>query len=131
LARPTQYLPQCLDHGSLTDGSRSTKIDRGTYLPLAVSVKKVSKDPALSAAFDSGSRRPSPLSPCSRRYLGDCVHQTGAGLKGGEGVGECTIPRHCSQAAYQPGRCEGGGPGRDFGSVVDLRRSCLREVRVV
>jgi hypothetical protein len=71
----TQYLPGCLDYGGLTDGSRSTKMDRGTYLPLPVSVKKVSKEPALSAAFDSGSRRPSPLSPCSRRYLGNFVHQ--------------------------------------------------------
>jgi hypothetical protein len=71
-----QYLSPHLDIRALTDGSRSTKIDRGTYLPLPVSVKKVSKEPAPSATFESGSRRPSALSPCSRRYLESFVYQS-------------------------------------------------------
>ena len=45
-------------------------------MPLPVSVKKVSKEPALSEAFESGSKRPSALSPCSRRYLESFVAQS-------------------------------------------------------
>jgi len=56
-------------------------MDRGTYLPLPVSVKKVSKEPALSEAFESGSKRPSALSPCSRRYLESFVAQRPASEK--------------------------------------------------
>ena len=52
-----------------TDGSRSTKMDRGTYFPLPVSVKKVSKEPPSAASLASGSGRPSAFRPCSRRYL--------------------------------------------------------------
>jgi len=58
------------DRGELrirTEGSRSTKIERGTYLPLPVSVKKVSGEPPSAASLFSGSRRPSALRPCSRR----------------------------------------------------------------
>ena len=72
-------------------------MDRGTYLPLPVSVKKVSKEPALSTAFESGSRRPSALSPCSRRYLENFVCQRHVDSKGGEGSGEiqfpCAVPK--------------------------------------
>jgi hypothetical protein len=56
-------------------------MDRGTYLPLPVSVKKVSKEPAPSAAFESGSKRPSALSPCSRRYLEKFEYQRRADEK--------------------------------------------------
>lgn len=54
---------------SRTDGSKSTKMDRGTYFPLPVSVKKVSKEPPSAASLASGSGRPSAFRPCSRRYL--------------------------------------------------------------
>ena len=49
-------------------------MERGTYLPLPVSVKNVSKEPALSACSGfSESGLPSAFKPCSRRYLpGDC-----------------------------------------------------------
>jgi hypothetical protein len=52
-----------------TEGSKSTKMERGTYLPLPVSVKKVSNEPPSLSSFASGSGRPSALRPCSRRYL--------------------------------------------------------------
>lgn len=52
-----------------TEGSKSTKMERGTYLPLPVSVKKVSNEPPSLRSFASGSGRPSALRPCSRRYL--------------------------------------------------------------
>jgi len=47
-------------------------MERGTYLPDAVSEKKVSKDPSAAtsaAAAISGSGRPSGFNPCSIRYL--------------------------------------------------------------
>ncbi len=44
-------------------------MDRGTYLPLPVSVKTVSSSPESWRAFALGSGRPSCLRPCSRRYL--------------------------------------------------------------
>jgi hypothetical protein len=50
-----------------TEGSRSTKMERGTYLPLPVSLKKVSKEPPSTISLESGSRWPSALRPCSRR----------------------------------------------------------------
>ena len=53
----------------LTEGSRSTKIERGTYFPLFVSVKNVSNEPVSPPSFASGSGRPSAFKPCSRRYL--------------------------------------------------------------
>jgi hypothetical protein len=53
-----------------TEGSKSTKIERGTYFPLPVSVKKVSKEPPSDRCDASGSGRPSALRPCSSRYLG-------------------------------------------------------------
>lgn len=52
-----------------TEGSRSTKIERGTYLLSLVSVKKVSNEPGSPISVASGSRRPSAFKPCSRRYL--------------------------------------------------------------
>jgi hypothetical protein len=52
----------------LTEGSKSTKIDRGTYFPFPVSVNMVSDEPG-SVTVVSGSARPSILRPCSRRYL--------------------------------------------------------------
>lgn len=59
---------------TLTEGSRSIKMDRGTYFPLRVSVKKVSKDPASPTFSVSGSGRPSGFRPCSSRYLGSEPH---------------------------------------------------------
>jgi hypothetical protein len=106
-------------------------MDRGTYLPLPVSVKKVSKEPALSEAFESGSKRPSALSPCSRRYLESFVDQRPANEKGGEGPDGHTVPKHCSQVGYRPGRCEDGTPARDYMSAIAPRRSYLRDVKMV
>lgn len=50
-----------------TDGSRSTKIERGTYFPFPVSVKNVSKEPGSPMSLASESGNPSGLRPCSRR----------------------------------------------------------------
>jgi hypothetical protein len=55
---------------SHTDGSKSTKMERGTYLPLLVSLKKVSNEPPSDSAVASGFGRPSGKRPCSSRYLG-------------------------------------------------------------
>lgn len=44
-------------------------MERGTYFPLPVSVKKVSQEPPSATSFASGSGRPSAFKPCSRRYL--------------------------------------------------------------
>ena len=46
------------------------KMDRGTNLPLFVSVNTVSSSPLSWRACASGSGLPSRVRPCSRRYLG-------------------------------------------------------------
>ena len=44
---------------------------------------------------------------------------------------ERTVPKHCSQVGYQPGRCEDGTPARDYMSAIAPRRSYLRDVKMV
>jgi hypothetical protein len=79
-------------------------MERGTYFPFPVSVKKVSKEPPSARSFASGSGRPSALSPCSSRYLrwrGQLVVLFQKWI--------CrTTPRHCCPAGCRPGRCGGG-----------------------
>jgi hypothetical protein len=68
-----------------TDGSKSTKMERGTYLPLPVSVKKVSKEPPSERSVASGLGRPSARRPCSSRYLGSssqCVFEVYEWVRG-------------------------------------------------
>lgn len=123
-----------------TEGSRSTKMERGTYLLSLVSVKKVSKEPGSPISVASGSRRPSAFKPCSRRYLNaslvsllhsmhaePSLHRPLLSLSRRAGVvfffsaqfpnregvtkgGEPTTPKHCYRAECQPGRCEDGRP---------------------
>lgn len=49
------------------EGSRSKKIDLGTYLPLLVSEKKVSYEAPSTKSVALGSGRPSGVRPCSSR----------------------------------------------------------------
>jgi hypothetical protein len=80
-------------------------MERGTYFPLPVSVKKVSKEPPSERSFASGLGRPSGRRPCSSRYLGY------AGQFVFEVYGGCrrrTAPTRCYQAGCRPGRCEDG-----------------------
>ena len=103
-------------------------MERGTYLPLPVSVKNVSKEPASPMFLASGSSRPSALRPCSRRYLDNRVSwlYDPEGLvefpsirwNGGVGEGGLTIPMRCFQAGCQPGQCEDGTPGKNKTSII-------------
>lgn len=63
-------------------------MERGTYLPLLVSVKKVSNEPASPTSLALGSGRPSIPRPCSRRYLGDrsLGERVAAAGNGGEDI---------------------------------------------
>jgi hypothetical protein len=83
-----------------TEGSKSTKMERGTYLPLPVSVKKVSKEPPSERSVASGLGRPSARRPCSRRYLAGCVsvgRMVAASIR--------TAPKRSYPIARPPGRC--------------------------
>ena len=92
-----------------TDGSRSTKMDRGTYFPLLVSVKKVSKEPPSVASLASGSGRPSAFRPCSRRYLHNKSEPKMLKRRAFKGeIGFLTVPRHCYRAGCRPGQYGGG-----------------------
>ena len=94
-----------------TEGSKSTKMERGTYLPLPVSVKKVSNEPPSLSSFASGSGRPSALRPCSRRYL--------------EGhVSCCALRRRVHRRDVQlPGAVTELGTGLADVEVADLQSS--------
>lgn len=80
-------------------------MDRGTYLPLPVSVKTVSSSPDSWTAFASGSGRPSCKRPCSRRYLR--TKEISIQLSILEVSNQLTTPKHCYQAGYQLDRYEG------------------------
>jgi hypothetical protein len=79
-------------------------MDRGTYLPLPVSVKKVSHEPPSLRSLASGLGRPSGSRPCSRRYLkrlcqlwsfgrvgSKCVQLPGAVTELGSGLADVEV----------------------------------------
>jgi hypothetical protein len=104
-----------MSHVPRTDGSKSTKMERGTYLPLPVSVKKVSNEPPSERAVASGLGRPSALRPCSSRYLGSSCQRE---FEVCDWVWGRTAPTRCSRAACRPGQCEGGRSVKLTVSVV-------------